>query len=733
MKIRKNHLLKATALCAAALLTGTSMLGAASPDAIPVQLAADDAAEASWTLDADGTLTISGDIPDRTCPWKDQAEQIKKVIFTKQVYISFRENLFEGCVNLTTAVLSDDYSVRGDLFKGCTALTDVTIPEGVSNISSGAFEGCTALKEIKLPESLSSISDEAFRGCTSLDNIVIPENFYTFGAYAFADCTSLTHIEFNNKMNVVARHVFENTPWLKAEQEKDPLVIVGNYLIDASACTGDVVLPDGLEGMGGAFADTPITSVTIPESVYNINADSFRNCTGLTEVKLPSELNTLASNAFAGCTGLTHIEIPDTVTVFSSGVFSGCTNLKSVKLPQGEYPHAITKIEDHTFEGCSSLESIELPEALYAIGNSAFAGCGSLTEITVPSKVRSIDSYAFKDCDLEKLTILDPLCTFTDSTFTGTIRKIVGYKGSTAEIAAEKCEIEFEDLGMFVGGTIEDYGKLSSKYAMKILKPGDTFEFGEGTGKWAANFFVTGTDAKIAEAAFEVEDLDNLSFTMNELDYTIQESSLYEATSYQYFFYDNSRPVGVVRITGKFTIKDTIKSANEELRLVCTKLVDESGTDLLADMPDHKATLTYQVRMYSPSTPKPTEPTTEPTEATTEPTEAPTDATEATEPVTEPTDATEATDPVELPDPVHALLGDVNEDGIVNASDAALILIAAASIGAGEDSGLTESQMAAANVNGDSAINASDAAVVLIYAAAVGAGNTDANILDYVH
>ena len=108
MKIRKTHLLKATALCAAALLTSTSMLGAASPDAIRTQLAAEEATEAAWTLDADGTLTISGDIPDRECPGKDQAEQIKKVIFTKQVYISFRENLFEGCVNLTTAVLSDD-------------------------------------------------------------------------------------------------------------------------------------------------------------------------------------------------------------------------------------------------------------------------------------------------------------------------------------------------------------------------------------------------------------------------------------------------------------------------------------------------------------------------------------------------------------------------------------------------------------------------------------------------
>ena len=77
-------------------------------------------------------------------------------------------------------------------------------------------------------------------------------------------------------------------------------------------------------------------------------------------------------------------------------------------------------------------------------------------------------------------------------------------------------------------------------------------------------------------------------------------------------------------------------------------------------------------------------------------------------------------------------LGDVNEDTLINASDAAQVLIAAASIGAGNEGGLTENQMLAANVNGDENVNASDAAIILVYAAALGAGDTDAKITDYV-
>lgn len=75
-------------------------------------------------------------------------------------------------------------------------------------------------------------------------------------------------------------------------------------------------------------------------------------------------------------------------------------------------------------------------------------------------------------------------------------------------------------------------------------------------------------------------------------------------------------------------------------------------------------------------------------------------------------------------EPVSYLLGDLDEDGQVNAVDAAMILVAAASVGSGGESGLTETQELAADVNGDGECNAMDAAEVLRYAAAVGSGYT---------
>ena len=69
-------------------------------------------------------------------------------------------------------------------------------------------------------------------------------------------------------------------------------------------------------------------------------------------------------------------------------------------------------------------------------------------------------------------------------------------------------------------------------------------------------------------------------------------------------------------------------------------------------------------------------------------------------------------------------LGDLNDDTLIDATDAAMILVAAAQIGADLDSGLTDDQMAAADVNEDGKMDAVDAALILQFAAYAGTGGT---------
>lgn len=65
------------------------------------------------------------------------------------------------------------------------------------------------------------------------------------------------------------------------------------------------------------------------------------------------------------------------------------------------------------------------------------------------------------------------------------------------------------------------------------------------------------------------------------------------------------------------------------------------------------------------------------------------------------------------------------------AKDANQVLIAAAKLGTGAESGLTERQEQISDVNSDGVINAKDSNVILRYAAAVGTG-LKAAITEYV-
>jgi len=75
----------------------------------------------------------------------------------------------------------------------------VTIPDGVTEIGSGAFDGCTSLTSVTIPASITSIGDMAFFRCTSLTSVTFAEEsaitrenfgddaFYQGGSYTVAN------------------------------------------------------------------------------------------------------------------------------------------------------------------------------------------------------------------------------------------------------------------------------------------------------------------------------------------------------------------------------------------------------------------------------------------------------------------------------------------------------------------------------------------------------------------
>lgn len=72
----------------------------------------------------------------------------------------------------------------------------------------------------------------------------------------------------------------------------------------------------------------------------------------------------------------------------------------------------------------------------------------------------------------------------------------------------------------------------------------------------------------------------------------------------------------------------------------------------------------------------------------------------------------------------YIMIGDVNNDLAVDASDASMVLAEYSRLSTGGDSSFTDKQIISANVNKDSAIDAADASDILVYYSAISTGGT---------
>ena len=155
---------------------------------------------------------------------------------------------------------------------------------------------------------------------------------------------------------------------------------------------------------GSMWVEMPcvsLTSVTIPNSVTDIEASAFSGCSNLVSVTIPDSVIYIKSSTFSGCSSLTSITIPNSVTYIGNNAFTDCSSLTSVTIP-----NSVTSIEDGVFSGCSSLTSVNIPNSIASIGQYAFYGCSSLTSVTIPNSVTSIGYEAFRNCSsLTSMTI----------------------------------------------------------------------------------------------------------------------------------------------------------------------------------------------------------------------------------------------------------------------------------------------------------------------------------------
>ena len=405
----------------------------------------------TWTLTADGTLTISGTgamtdyTYDSRSPWYSCRTYIKRVVMQQGV----------------TSI--------GDLaFWDCSGLTSVTIPDGVTSIGGDAFSGCAALTSVTIPGSVTNVGQDAFDNCSSLTDIY-------YGGYG-TDWQKLnvsipTSATVHFKDNIYGKgDCGINVTW---ELTGDGTLIISgtgrisNYSYDNNApwysCRAyikRVVIQQGVRAIGDQafYYCENLTSVTIPDSVTSIGGSAFSGCSGLTSVTIPDGVTSIGDYAFSDCSGLTSVTIPSSVTSIGDGAFSGCTSLASVAIPS-----SVTEIGGSAFSGCTGLTSVTIPDSVTSIGNYAFSGCSNLASVTIPSSVTSIGWRAFENCTaLTFMTIPESVTYINGEVFSNCVRLArVTIPKSVIEISSKAFYYCDSLTDVYYAGTAADWAKIS--------------------------------------------------------------------------------------------------------------------------------------------------------------------------------------------------------------------------------------------------------------------------------
>ena len=179
-------------------------------------------------------------------------------------------------------------------FKG-TKISGIELPETITSIETSAFQDCSNLKFINIPSSLQRIESSAFNGC-SLSKVIIPD--------------------------IAA--------WCRVQ--KKTMIVSSKFFMDEDTEIVNLNIPEGVTSIEAFsfWGQSRLASLSLPMSLKNIGQNAFQSCTQLDFIELPDSLETIGALAFGLCNIAAYV-IPRTVTSIGSGAFDyRNSNLKKI-------------------------------------------------------------------------------------------------------------------------------------------------------------------------------------------------------------------------------------------------------------------------------------------------------------------------------------------------------------------------------------------------------------------
>ena len=283
----------------------------------PAVFAADTAADFNYTVNADGTLTLTG-------------------------YTGTQSNL-----TIPSEIGGKAVTAIGEsCFAGLLCLKKVHIPEGIETIGDYSFEACSALEKVYFPDSLKTIGDGAFSGCGKLTLADMQDAVTSIGKGAFLFCGSLVQLELSAALEMLGDFAFADCESLASVRFR-----------------GDSVtrLPDRV-----FYGCKALSQLHLPSGITQIGKRAFSGCAELHNLYFGEPLTELGDYAFEGCSKLGGVDL--SAASIPTGLFSGCYELSWFRAAEGT-----SSIRAFAFSG-SGISDLSLPASVETIEPGAFYG-----------------------------------------------------------------------------------------------------------------------------------------------------------------------------------------------------------------------------------------------------------------------------------------------------------------------------------------------------------------------
>ncbi|MCR5707835.1 MAG: leucine-rich repeat protein [Ruminococcus sp.] len=300
---------------------------------------------------------------------------LKEVDLSAAKTVLIDSHAFYRCSSLTDVRLPETLTALGDYSFSETPITALPDNGHIISLGNGVFAGCQSLEVTTFPASYENIGTHTFSGCKGIKTFTVPENVKTLGRMSFTGCTELTELTLTYAAtdSSCTEENGSSTP----DNSVTDLFYDEHWNWENASFDSKPYKLTKITVVGGekipqyAFSDfASLTEVDLSKSnITCIEQYAFNNCTSLEEVKLPASLVTIGAGAFRNCTAVKEFTLPQELKTISEYAFKGCTGISSLVIPD-----SVTSMGRMMLEDCFALETLQLPYAATNVNAAAADG-----------------------------------------------------------------------------------------------------------------------------------------------------------------------------------------------------------------------------------------------------------------------------------------------------------------------------------------------------------------------